>query len=449
MGTRIVLIGAGSAQFGLGTVGDIFKCRTLKGSTIVLHDINPTSLAGVERTARDYMEEKKLDYELVATTSRKDALHGADYCIISIEVGDRFALWEQDWRIAQQYGIRQVYGENGGPGGLFHSLRIIPPILEICDDVMKICPDAIVFNFSNPMSRICTTIKRKYPDLSFVGLCHEVASLPRHLPEMLDTPFANLDLEAGGLNHFSVLLKARYRDTGEDAYPDIREKAPKYFAGMPERGLFRIILERFGYLPITTDSHFGEYIQWAHDVVDHQGILDFYENYKRFCLGRVAQAQMEVETKSEEGWGDLSTSEEEISGGEMGPSTPIKGTHERVIPIIEGILTNSGHKELAVNVLNNGYIDNLPEEIVVEVPAIIDAAGVHGVSLGALPRGFAGLLRNQVAVHDLTAEAVLTSSRELVLQALLVDPVVHSFRAAEQTLDTMLTLQPQYLGYIK
>ena len=102
--------------------------------------------------------------------------------ISSIEVGNRFELWEQDWRIPQQYGVRQVYGENGGPGGLFHSLRIIPPILEICADVMKICPEATVFNFSNPMSRICTTVTRAFPDLKFIGLCHEIASLRNYLP---------------------------------------------------------------------------------------------------------------------------------------------------------------------------------------------------------------------------------------------------------------------------
>ena len=53
-----------------------------------------------------------------ATTDREEAFQGADYLIISIEVGDRFELWEQDWRIPQQYGVQQVYGENGGPGGL-------------------------------------------------------------------------------------------------------------------------------------------------------------------------------------------------------------------------------------------------------------------------------------------------------------------------------------------
>jgi alpha-galactosidase len=162
---RIVLIGAGSAQFGYGTMGDVFQSKVLEGSHVVLHDINPDTLAVVAKTGQRFIEENELPFSISATTSRAEALQGADYCVISIEIGDRFELWEQDWRIGQQYGIRQVYGENGGPGGLFHSLRIIPPILEICGDVLEICPDATVFNFSNPMSRICTTVGRKYPDL--------------------------------------------------------------------------------------------------------------------------------------------------------------------------------------------------------------------------------------------------------------------------------------------
>ena len=97
--------------------------------------------------------------------------------LISIEVGDRFVFWDMVWKIPQQYGIPHVYGENGGPGGLFHSLRIIPPILEICQKIVDIAPDATVFNWSNPMSRICTTVHSKFPNLNFIGMCHEIASL--------------------------------------------------------------------------------------------------------------------------------------------------------------------------------------------------------------------------------------------------------------------------------
>jgi alpha-galactosidase len=120
-----------------------------------------------------------------------------------------------------------------------------------------------------------------------------------------------------------------------------------------------------------------------------------------------------------------------------------------VIPIIEGILADSHHEELAVNIPNDGFIEYLPQNQVVEVPAIVSKDGVHGVKLDPYPRAFAGLLMNQVAVNDLTTEAVLTGSKEVVMQALLVDPVVNSVRAAEEMLDTMLVLQKPYLGYIK
>jgi alpha-galactosidase len=173
MSANIVLIGAGSAMFGLGTVRNIFKSKALEGAMVVLHDINPHALRKVEQTARQLLEAKQLPHTLVATTSRQEALQGANFCIIAIEVGNRYELWEQDWKIPLQYGIRQVYGENGGPGGLFHALRIIPPILEICEDIQTLWPEAYVFNLSNPMTRICLVIKRKYPDLNVIGLCHE------------------------------------------------------------------------------------------------------------------------------------------------------------------------------------------------------------------------------------------------------------------------------------
>ncbi|WP_413501871.1 alpha-glucosidase [Serratia proteamaculans] len=453
MATKIVLVGAGSAQFGYGTLGDIFQSKTLYGSEIVLHDINPAALAVTEKTARDFLAAEDLPFTVSATTDRKTALNGAAFVIISIEVGDRFALWDLDWQIPQQYGIQQVYGENGGPGGLFHSLRIIPPILDICADVADICPNAWIFNYSNPMSRICTTVHRRFPQLNFVGMCHEIASLERYLPEMLGTSFDNLTLRAAGLNHFSVLLEASYKDSGKDAYADVRAKAPDYFSRLPgysdilaytrthgklvqtegsterdalggkdsaypwaDRTLFKEILEKFHHLPITGDSHFGEYIRWASEVSDHRGILDFYTFYRNY-LGHV-QPKIELKLK------------------------------ERVVPIMEGILTDSGYEESAVNIPNQGFIKQLPAFIAVEVPAIIDSKGVHGIKVN-MPAGIGGLLSNQIAIHDLTADAVIEGSRDLVIQALLVDSVNDKCQAIPELVDVMISRQGPWLDYLK
>ena len=200
---RITLIGAGSAQFGLGTLGEIFNSAVLYGSEVVLHDIDAQALEKVHRAASDFLAQQRLPFQVTPTIDRAAALKGADFVVISIEVGRRFELWDLDRTIPQQYGIPQIYGENGGPGGLFHALRIIPPILEICEDIQRFCPAAYVFNYSNPMSRILTALNRRFPDLRLVGLCHEPTSLERYLPEILGRPYSDLKLVAGGLNPVS------------------------------------------------------------------------------------------------------------------------------------------------------------------------------------------------------------------------------------------------------
>ena len=286
-----------------------------------------------------------------------------------------------DWNVPHQFGLTQVYGENGGPGGMFHALRIIPPILDICGDIAELAPDAYVFNYSNPMTAITTTVKRKFPELNFIGMCHEIASLERYLPSILETPWDNISCRAAGLNHFSVMLEASYKDSGRDAYPDVMERAPEFFekepgfsellkyyektgelyytegaqdrvildSGIPvrpwgDRYLFRFIMDNFHLFPITGDSHLGEYIPWAHKVSDHKGILDFYEYYRTM----MAQA----------------------SEGEFGEEI-----HEHVVFIMEGITSGSEYEEAAVNILNDGFIPTLPADVAVEVPAVVSRNG--------------------------------------------------------------------------
>lgn len=423
---KIVLIGAGSAMFGLGALGDIFKSKILEGSEISLVDVNPISLKEVEKVSKEYLNNNSLNYKITATTNRKEALKNADFVLISIEVGDRYELWEMDWNIPLHFGIKQAYGENGGPGGLFHSFRIIPPILEICGDVMEICPDALVMNLSNPMTNILTAISRKYPDLKFVGLCHEISSMVIHLPKILNVPFEDLNTLSGGFNHFSCLLDATYKKDGTSAMDDIMKKGIPYFDGTLERGLFMQMIKYFKRIPITTDSHFCEYIHWSQEVADHACVMDFYTNYKKECLGHQVDMYGRIKsgTLPEEYW--------------------------RVVPIIEGMITNDNHQELAVNIKNNGYISTLPSDAIVEVPAIVNSKGITGINLdNVMPLGFSSLLNNRVGVLRLGAEAVIQQSRELALQALLVDTTNNSILQTEKLLDTMINLQQEYLGYLK
>jgi len=424
---KIVLIGAGSLQFGLGSAGSIMGSEVLKGSTICLHDIDSGSLDLAAKACQDAIDEKDLEFTLESTTNREKALKDATFIINSIEVAPRFDLWDQDLHIPHWYGNKQVFGENGGPGGLFHSLRVIPPILEICEDIMRICPNAFFINFSNPMSRICLAIKRKFPELKLVGLCHELGHFKIHYARILNTDLSNLEIIAGGLNHFGVVLEIKYKDTGKDAYPEIRQKGPAYLEELDNHDvdLNKYILETYGYIPYTTDSHFGEYIQWAWEVADISGIKEFRDTYMTI----IDYEGKKIRRLIKRGKG----------------ARLVKPDDERAIPIIEGILTDSNHTELAVNIPNDDIIMNLPKDLVVECPARINKNGIQGIKLGEYPKGLAALLRNQASVQDLNVEAVLQKSKNVALQALLADPVVNSYTQAENILNEMLKQQSKYL----
>jgi alpha-galactosidase len=453
---KIVLIGAGSAQFGYGMLEDIAQSSILAGAEIALLDINGQAVDQVRKRAQDFVDQQQLLFTVTAGTDRKSALRGADFVIISIEVGNRFELWDQDWFIPLQYGIHQVYGENGGAGGTFHALRIIPPILDITDDIMRYCPEAPTFCYSNPMTPITMAVKRRHPELRFIGMCHEIASLKRYLPVLMDTPLENISFRAAGLNHFSVLLEVSYRDSGLDAYPLVMQKAYELFEREPgfsdilsfhrrtgvslktegaverftqevpksskpwaDRWLFKKIMDHFSLLPITWDSHIGEYMPWAYDGSDLQGIYDFYTFY-RYTL---AQEAPELKLKR-------------------------NGFHERAVPMIEAFLEDSGLEEAAVNMLNDGLIPDLPAWLAVEVPAYVRKSGLEGIAFPDYPKGFGSLLRNYAGVYDLTVDAVLNASRDLVIQALLVNPVIDKVERIPELVDMMIDRQKRWLGYL-
>ena len=438
MSNRIVIIGAGSTNFGLGIVGDFFKSKILSGSTLVLHDINPETLKNTHEIALSFKEKLGVDFNIESTTSRSKALQQADFCLISIEVGNRFELWEQDWKVPLQYGIEQVYGENGGPGGMFHAMRQVPVIIKICEDIEKICPKAFVFSYSNPMQRICHALNTRFPNLKITGLCHEIASMTRQLPSLMETEIDNIEFEAGGLNHFSILLKAKYKDSGNDGYPSINKNFDSYYFDLvndhegffsnpgAERGLFRELFKRYGYLPITTDSHLGEYLSWAYSVADHDGILDFYDKYKKRCLSFFSNDGYEK-------FFDMSHPE----------------PHERAIPIIESIVADLNILEHAVNIRNNNFIECLPNDVVVEVPAIINKSGIQGKKLENYPESFVSLLNSQVGTVQLTTKAILNKSKESAIHALLADPLVKNPNSVASLIDTMIEFQKEYLGYLK
>ena len=421
---KIVLIGAGSASFGRGTLADVMECGDLKSHdcTIVLVDIDEEALnkmAGLAELIRDHYESS---VKIEKTTDRTEALPGADFVIISV-TQKRYELWEQDFRVPIAHGFRNVLGENGGPGALFHALRNYEIVLPICRDIEKLCPNALVLNFTNPESRILMAMTH-LTKIKAVGLCHGVLEARRRAAQLLERNLDDLNIITGGLNHFFWLLKVEDAHTGEDLLSELRQKAME--SSPP---LVRKMVEVFDFFTYPSDDHIGEYLSFSHEFT---GLLWHYGGESR---------KVPRESSDSEDWRDAY-----LSGKRSVDRNLVRPGGEIAVDIIADILGDKGKWEPSVNVLNTGnYVENLPTDAVVEVPAIVDANGVHPEQVGLLPEALAAFCRTQVSIQILLIEAYRQHSKKLLLQALLLDPVVDGFERAEQLLDYMLELQKDYL----
>ncbi len=439
MDKKIVLIGAGSTSFGPSMFSDLFLSNILEGSEIVLHDIDKNKLDMMYELLVIENERRKDKFTLKRTINRQEALKEADFIISSIEVGNRMELWRQDYKLPRKYGSTQVLGENGGPGGIFHTFRILPKIIEIVKDVERICPDAFFINFSNPMSRVCLGIKRAVK-INFIGLCHEIHSLEHHIPIMFRKKLADLKLVVAGLNHFGFLLSLEDTISGKDFLPEFNKKVMEYFKGKEHRFEFSEltfeVYKRFGYFPHAGDNHMGEYLQFAEEFTKTQDMIDWIDRTEKF--------NQDIFNKAVRYHKNLKKNKY-LKNGFLLKSA----SGERAIPIIEAILTNKNSYENSVNVPNNSIIDNLPQDLVVEVPCIVNKDGVKGIKLGNIPKNVAAILRIEATIQDICVEAILQRSKDLALTALAIDPNVGSFKKAESIFDEMIQVQKDYLPIFK
>ena len=144
---KIVIIGAGSASFGPTTLATILRNDALRGSHLILVDLDPRRAANAARVAERMNDAWGAEMSISAVIDRREALPGATHVIVSIEVAPREALWQLDWEVPLRHGLRQPYGENGGPGGLMHTFRQVPAHLAIARDMEALCPAAWLILF--------------------------------------------------------------------------------------------------------------------------------------------------------------------------------------------------------------------------------------------------------------------------------------------------------------
>lgn len=454
--TKIVVIGAGSASFGLNTLGAILKSDKLRGSTLALVDQNAETLAIVRKLAERLNREWDRQLTITTHTHHADALEGAEFVVSAIEVPPRERLWRLDYEIPLRHGVRQPYAENGGPGGFAHAARNIGPVLAIAHDMERLCPEAWFINYTNPMVRICDAIHR-YSKIKAIGLCHQIFAgygmvgflladvmgikINHPVSTFADPEFwhelgritrvavQKVDIKAAGLNHFTFMLSIHDKQTGEDLYPLVRERWAKSDPSFEP--LTRRVFDAFGLMPIPGDSHLCEYLPWCSDPLTKP-----WEKYKLHLYNWDRAERDRAEGHKEiTAMGDGLKSIDHLKEADS----------EGALEMIENIAGGGNHYHLAVNLPNSGQIENLPLGAIVETPGLISGLGARGVAVGALPEGVAELFRRELAVVKLAVDAAATGDRQVALQCLLLDPVITDLDIAKEVLDDYLTSYKQYL----
>lgn len=449
---KMVILGAGSAVFTQGLVMDLIKNPGPNKWELALVDIEETTLRAMEKLVKKMIEAKNSDLIVTASTERREVLPGADYVICTIGVGGRRA-WEQDVFIPRKYGIYQPVGDTAMPGGISRAMRMVPAILDILKDVEELCPKAFFFNYSNPMAIICRAVK-KAKAFPIVGLCIGVPSIEWYIADFTGLDRKKVTSLSVGINHLTFMYDFRYE--GKDAWPLVRKKLDEEF----QEGFDENVLDRFH---SAKENYFylGEPFAWtffqkcgAFPAPGDRHITEFFT--EQFPGGEYYGHKLGVNAYSFEGVikeGDmiheramsLAMSDEPLPQDFF---THMPGEHEQLMEIINAIELDE-RKIFSVNVPNDGCVSNLPNQAVLEMPAVATAQGFRPLHITDYPDRFAGIINRHLSVIEMAADAALTGSRELFEEAILMGGYINDRKAVHNMVNELIEAQKQYLPNIE
>jgi alpha-galactosidase len=396
----IVIVGAGSVEFTRELLGDILSFPELGSVRIVLHDIDVERLETAEAIARATARAAGAQPEVVASTDRRRALDGADHVINVIQVGMHQAT-VRDIEIPAKYGLNQTIADTIGVGGIFRGLRTFPVLADIARDMEQVCPDAWLLNYTNPMAMNVTFLHHVAPRLKVLGLCHSVYWTMVGLCELVDVPYDDVSYWSAGVNHQAWVL--RWERGGRDLYPLLDQRIA---SDAELRRRVRVdMYRRLGYYPTETSEHSSEYVPW---YLRHPDEIDRL----RINIG-------EYVSISEANLAEYRRVRAELADTETLPID--RGSTEYAPQVIHSLETGTT-RVISANVVNDGFITNLPDGVAVEVPTMLDALGAHPMAVGDLPPQCAALNRGFLGPVDLTVRAAVGGDPRLVRAAAMVDP---------------------------
>jgi len=424
---KIVLIGAGSASFTVGLVADLLTSGIEAAWTIGLVDIDDEALEIARALVERMVQKRGLEVAIEASTDRVDILPHADVVVTTISVGGRKA-WGTDILVPQKHGIHQPVGDTVGAGGISRALRQVPPMLDIAEDVHRLCPNAYFFNYANPMGAICRAVNKATP-ATVVGLCHGVQGTLRYLCSLIDVPYRETSALYLGMNHLTWIT--HFTLHGEDIWPRIDARLPQL---APDDNPFSWELYRaYGAFPAVLDRHVVEFFSERFAGGDYYG--------RR--LGVEVMNILDVIQGGNEGFermARLARGEEELPEGLF---DRVLGEHEALIPIVASLFADH-HEVFPMNVPNR-TVDGIPRDFVLEMPVMATKAGCIPIGLPPMPTAVLAWTTEALYGVELTVEAAIEGDRNLVPQALLYDRCVPDLKAAQALADDLIAAHREHL----
>ena len=448
--TKLTIIGAGSAVFTKNIFTDLMFIDEFKKMDIALVDIDEKRLK-ISHELLDVIAKKfNASPNIKSYTDRREALVGSDFIQSTIQVGGYKPSTVIDFDIPKQFGLRQTIADTLGIGGIMRGLRTIPVLVDIGKDIMDLCPNALWLQYVNPMCSNMIAINNACPGIKTVGLCHSVQGTAEMLAKDLNEKIEDIDYLCAGINHMAFYKKflKKNGDKEEDLYPRLKKIADEIVNDKKissrsmekDRESDKIlhekvryeILRRFGYFVTESSEHFAEYVPWFIKN-NRQDLIDKYkipiEEYIDRCK------------KNIELWNNLEK--------DMTPiyNQSLKRSNEYASYIMDAVVNN---KEVTINgnVMNKGYIDNLPSNCCVEVPCLVNSNGNTPQSTGRLPEHLAALMRTNINVQILTAEAALTKKKEHIYHAAMLDPLTGANLSIDEIYSMVDRLIEEHHNYL-
>jgi alpha-galactosidase len=397
--TRVAFVGAGSVVFTKNLLGDMLRLPALRDVEVALHDIDEERLAAAEQMALWVGRELGAAPRVTTHADRRSALEGATAVLNMVQIGGHEATL-RDFEIPARHGLRQTIADTLGIGGVFRALRTAPHMLALGHEMRELCPDAWLLNYTNPMAMLCQLVYQGTPTTKVVGLCHSVQYTVRDLCELIGVGEDEVTYLSAGVNHQAFLL--RFERDGESLYPLLDER----IADDPDlqRRVRVELYRRFGYFQTESSEHAAEYVPW---FMRHDEELD-----------RFRVPVDEYVRRSEDNLEEFARVRDALRRGEPMSLEP---SVEYAAAILDSLVTGEP-RVIYGNVANDGLVPGLPAGTCVEVPCLVDRAGVQPTKIVDYPPHLAALNRTYVNVVELTVRAVLDGRPEYVRLAAALDP---------------------------